>query len=116
MHDVPPPPLGAIGLLEDTGEDPYRLDHFLTHLRRSGWLDRLGGLALGSWNECGEDPAAVRAVLEDRVGDLDIPVVGELGFGHCTDQLTVPLGLEAELVSEPDSGSARLVLAEPALR
>src|SRR5690606_1795976 len=95
-------------------EKPYRLDHFLTHLRRAGWFDRLGGLALGSWEDCG-DPAAVRAVLEDRVGDLGIPVVGELGFGHCAGQVTVPLGVEAELVSDPVAGEAYLALSRPAL-
>jgi len=112
--DVPPPPEGAIGLLEDVHEDPYRLDHFLTHLRRTGWLLRLGGVALGSWTDCG-DPAEVRSVVEDRLGDLGIPVIWELGFGHCEGQLSVPLGAEAELVSDTENGTAHLRLARPAL-
>lgn len=115
VRDVPDPPMGAIGLLEDTNEEPYRIDHFLSHLRRSGWLARLGGLALGSWDECGDDPAAVRAALEDRAGDMDIPIVYELGFGHCAAQLTMPFGLEAELISDPAAGIAQLVLCQPAL-
>lgn len=112
--DVMPPPPGAIGLLEDVNEDPYRLDHFLTHLRRTGWLARLGGLVLGSWSGCG-DPAEVRSVLEDRLGDLGVPVVWELGFGHCGGQLSLPLGVEADLVSDRASGEARLVLPRAAL-
>lgn len=115
VPDVPPPPPGAIGLLEDVNEEPYRIDHFLTHLRRAGWFDKLGGLALGSWDDCGEDPAAVRAVIEDRVGDLGIPVIWELGFGHCRGQLSMPLGVEAELVSDPAAGVANVTLTRPAL-
>ncbi|GAB3432537.1 S66 peptidase family protein [Flindersiella endophytica] len=115
VPDVPPPPPGAIGLLEDVNEEPYRIDHFLTHLRRAGWFDKLGGLALGSWNDCGDDPAALRAVVEDRVGDLGIPVIWELGFGHCRGQLSMPLGVEAELVSDPATGTANVTLTRPAL-
>ena len=107
------PAEGAIVLLEDIGEDPYRIDRYLTHLRRAGWFDRIGGIALGSWVDCG-DLAVVRDVLRDRLGGLGVPVVWELGFGHCRGQLTVPLGVEVELVSDPDSGLAALTLAEPA--
>ena len=98
------PAEGAIVLLEDIGEDPYRIDRYLTHLRRAGWFDRIGGIALGSWVECG-DLAVVRDVLRDRLGGLGVPVVWELGFGHCRGQLAVPLGVEVELVSDPDSGT-----------
>lgn len=114
VPDIPPPPVGAIGLLEDVTEEPYRIDHFVTHLRRSGWFSRLSGVVLGSWHECGE-PAAVRAVLEDRLGDLGIPVIWELGFGHCPAQLTVPLGAEVSLVSNPATGEASLTLVGDAL-
>jgi muramoyltetrapeptide carboxypeptidase len=93
---VPPPPDGAIALLEDVTEAPYRIDHFLTHLLRAGWFDRVAGIALGSWKECGP-PEEVRDVVLDRLGGLGVPLVEELGFGHCRGQLTVPLGTEAEL-------------------
>ncbi|GAA5121067.1 S66 peptidase family protein [Pseudonocardia adelaidensis] len=93
---VPPPPDGAIALLEDVTEAPYRIDHFLTHLLRAGWFDRVAGIALGSWQECGP-PAEVRDVVLDRLGGLGVPLVEELGFGHCAGQLTVPLGAEVEL-------------------
>ncbi|MHA6618805.1 S66 peptidase family protein [Pseudonocardia sp. DLS-67] len=93
---VPPPPDGAIALLEDVTEAPYRIDHFLTHLLRAGWFDRVAGIALGSWKECGP-PEEVRDVVLDRLGGLGVPLVEELGFGHCRGQLTVPLGARVEL-------------------
>jgi muramoyltetrapeptide carboxypeptidase len=90
---------GGILVLEDVGERPYQLDRILTQLLRSGLLDGVAGIALGSWRDCGpyED---VRAVLLDRLGPLGVPVVEELGFGHGDSSLTVPLGVPALLDAE----------------
>ncbi|MEU4266388.1 LD-carboxypeptidase [Streptomyces sp. NPDC026092] len=101
---------GGLLLLEDVGEEPYRLDRILTQLLRSGWLDGVAGIALGSWAECGpyED---VRAVLADRLGGLGVPVVEELGFGHSETALTFPLGVPGVL----DAEAATLTLDVPAL-
>ncbi len=104
---VPLLPDGAIALLEDVTEAPYRIDHFLTHLLRAGWFDRVAGVALGSWKECGP-PEQVRDVVLDRLGGLGVPLVEELGFGHCRGQLTVPLGAEVEL----DADAATLRVAD----
>ncbi|WP_051114066.1 S66 peptidase family protein [Actinopolymorpha alba] len=114
VPDVASPPPGSIALLEDVGEQPYRIDHFVTHLRRTGWFAGVAGIALGSWVDCG-DPDVVRSVLTDRLGDLGIPIIWELGFGHCEGQLAVPLGTTVELVSDPHSGTASLTLVEPVL-
>jgi muramoyltetrapeptide carboxypeptidase len=102
---VPLPPDGAIVLLEDITEAPYRIDHFLTHLLRAGWFDRVAGIVLGSWHRCGP-PEAVRDVVVDRLAPLGVPLVEEFGFGHCRGQLTVPLGAEVEL----DAYAATLTL------
>ncbi|MET8966715.1 S66 peptidase family protein [Streptomyces hydrogenans] len=101
---------GGLLLLEDVGEEPYRLDRILTQLLRSGWLDGVAGIALGSWAECGPYEE-VRAVLADRLGGLGVPVVEELGFGHGPTALTVPLGLPAVL----DADAGTLALDVPAL-
>ncbi|WP_250400327.1 S66 peptidase family protein [Streptomyces cellostaticus] len=98
-------------LLEDVGEQPYRVDRLLTQLLRSGWLDGVAGIGLGSWRDCGPYPE-LRAVLADRLGGLGVPVVEEIGFGHCDGALTVPFGVTAEL----DADAGTLTLDEPALR
>lgn len=105
------PPPGAIALIEDVGEDPYRIDHLVTHLLHARWFDGVSGIALGSWDGCGGDPATVRAVMADRLGGLGVPVVWEHGFGHGPGQLTVPLGVRAVL----DADAGTLTLLEPAL-
>ncbi|MGW2200878.1 S66 peptidase family protein [Streptomyces sp. NPDC001774] len=101
---------GGLLLLEDVGEEPYRLDRILTQLLRSGWLDGVAGIALGSWAECGPYDE-VRAVLADRLGALGVPVVEELGFGHSETALTFPLGVPGVL----DAESGTLTLDVPAL-
>jgi muramoyltetrapeptide carboxypeptidase len=103
---TPPPPDGAIVLLEDVTEAPYRIDRLLTQLLRAGWFDRVAGIALGSWKECGP-PEEVRDVVLDRLGGLGVPLVEELGFGHCRGQFTVPLGAQVEL--DADAATLRLI-------
>ncbi|MER7840055.1 LD-carboxypeptidase [Streptomyces sp. NPDC096040] len=102
---------GGLLLLEDVGEQPYSLDRSITQLLRSGWLDGVAGILLGSWDRCGPYEG-VRATLADRLGGLGVPVVEEFGFGHCEAALTIPLGVAAEL----DADAGTLTLLEPALR
>ncbi|ARP73168.1 LD-carboxypeptidase [Streptomyces pluripotens] len=102
---------GGLLCLEDVGEETYRLDRYLTQLLRSGWLEGVHGVLLGSWQECA-DYAEVRPLLADRLGTLGVPVVEDFGFGHCEGALTIPFGVAAEL----DADGATLTLDWPALR
>ncbi|MFF6788637.1 LD-carboxypeptidase [Streptomyces filamentosus] len=101
---------GGLLLLEDVGEEPYRLDRIFTQLLRSGWLDGVAGIVLGSWEECGPYEE-VRALLADRFGGLGVPVLEGLGFGHDPAAPTVPLGVPAVL----DADAGTLVFDVPAL-
>ncbi|MFJ6551778.1 LD-carboxypeptidase [Streptomyces luteogriseus] len=101
---------GGLLLVEDIGESPYRVDRYLTQLLRTGWLDGVAGIVLGSWAGCGPY-GELRVVLADRLGGLGVPVVEEFGFGHGEGALTMPLGVGAELNAE----AGTLTLDEPAL-
>lgn len=106
-------PDGCLLLLEEVGEEPYRLDRLLTQLRRSGALGAAAGIVLGDFTDCGP-PAAVAEVLHDRLADLGVPVAAGLPAGHGRVQLTVPLGVRAELTAAgPDAST--LLLADPPL-
>ncbi|CAM5354924.1 putative carboxypeptidase [Streptomyces spiroverticillatus] len=102
---------GGLLAIEDVAEEAYRLDRILTQLLRSGWLDGVAGIALGSWAECGPYASEIRPVLLDRLGGLGVPVVEELGFGHSQSALTVPFGVPAVL----DADAGTLTLDAPAL-
>ena len=107
---------GAILILEDVGEAPYRLERMLTHWRLCGALQRLGGLGFGSFSGCeeadgrAEEPAdrrfAVAEVLRERSLDLGIPVVADLPVGHTPGNAALPLGVRARL----DGSGGRLSL------
>lgn len=98
------PTRGAIAVLEDLDEAPYRVERLLTQLRRSGWFDGVVGVAGGDWTSCG-DPAELAAVLRDRLGDLGVPVVLGLPFGHGAVQSSLWLGRPALL--DGDAGTLR---------
>ncbi len=96
---------GAIAVLEDVGEAPYRIDRMLTQLLATGWLSGAVGVACGSWTDCGSREQ-VRAVLLDRLSGLGVPIVADLPFGHGPVQATVPLGVPAVL--DPAAGTLRI--------
>ncbi|MFD9793550.1 LD-carboxypeptidase [Streptomyces sp. NPDC059070] len=101
---------GGLLMIEDVGEEDYRIDRILTQLLRAGSLDGVTGVALGSWEECGPYER-VRAVLHERLAPLGVPVVEHFGFGHCESALTVPLGVPAAL----DADAGTLTFEVPAL-
>ncbi|GAA1445293.1 LD-carboxypeptidase [Nocardiopsis tropica] len=102
---------GGILVLEDVGEDVARLDRMLTHLLRTGWMDGVAGVALGTWTDCPPDPAVIADLMRERLEPLGVPVLWGLEFGHCAAQLTVPLGVPAVL----DTGTGSLELDVPGL-
>jgi muramoyltetrapeptide carboxypeptidase len=106
-----PPLQGAILVLEDVGEAPYRLDRMLTHWRLCGALQQLAGLALGRFDDCDDtdcddtdfddtegDGFSVAQVLHERTADLGIPVIAGLPVGHGDGgNAALPLGRRARL-------------------
>jgi muramoyltetrapeptide carboxypeptidase len=99
---------GGIVVLEDITEPAYRLDNLLTQLLRSGWFDGVRGVVLGTWVDCGDDALDT---VSSRLRTLGVPLLAGLPFGHGVPQLTVPLGIEAEL----DADAGTLTMAVPAL-
>lgn len=77
---------GAVLFLEDERTIGLgQVDRHLTQLIRSGSLDRLAGIALGLFS--GFDDYTDRGwhltnVLEDRLGNLGVPVLGGFQLGH----------------------------------
>ncbi|SCE99573.1 muramoyltetrapeptide carboxypeptidase [Micromonospora coriariae] len=89
---------GAVLLIEDVQEPPYKVDRMLTHLRRAGALDGLAGVAVGQFTDCADGwDTTIVDVLGERLGGLGVPVLGGLPIGHGPNQLTVPVGTRATL-------------------
>lgn len=114
-----PPELfdGAVLFWEETGGLASYVWSYLHVMRHSGILDRIAGMVVGRPHEItgletpGASPALAEIVL-DVLGDRDIPVLGNVDFGHAGPNLPMPVGLRVAL----DAGQRTLSLLEPAVR
>ena len=59
-------------------------------------FDGLGGLLLGSFDNCGKDDEIFRVVESVFQGE-DIPMLAGFEIGHGKDNMTVPIGIDATL-------------------
>ena len=68
------PPLdGAIVLVEDVNEPPYKIDRALTALRHSGALDEIAGIVAGTF--VGVSDETIGNLLDEDFGHLGIPIL-----------------------------------------
>ena len=90
---------GHILFVEDRGEAPYRIDRMLSQLHLGGYLDGVAGVILGCFLDCGplED---VYAIVKEAFHHTGVPILAGFDLGHGTDNLTLPIGLEADLHTE----------------
>lgn len=92
---------GAILLLEEVGEEPYRLDRLLLQLRLSGLTEGLRGLILGGFNDCEPRQAgpscSSKDVLAAFAEGLRVPCLAGCRFGHIAMKMTIPIGIHALL-------------------
>lgn len=97
---------GKILFLEDVGEAPYRLERMLTQMRLAGMIDKLKGVVIGKCDDCtagSSQSSWDRSELEVYnyiFAGMNYPVFYGLLFGHTSTQLTIPIGIEAEMNSE----------------
>ncbi len=100
---------GSILAFEDVTEAPYRLDRMLTHWRSLGKFKKVAGIALGRFSQCEASSPSFSAleVLQERLGDLGLPIVAGLPFGHDGPNAALPYGIEAQIESLP-GGTGRL--------
>ena len=101
---------GAVLLLEDVGERPYRLDRMWTHLALAGIFDGLAGIVLGDFTACDERDADYGSadVLVSLAQQTGLPCAAGFAIGHGTINLPVPLGARVRL----DAAAGRLEFLE----
>jgi muramoyltetrapeptide carboxypeptidase len=100
---------GAILLLEDVAEPPYRLDRYLTQLALAGRLRAAAGFLVGELVDCGPGGEALD-VIASHLAPLGRPCLAGLPLGHGSRKATVPLGALVEL----DADAGTVTLCEPA--
>jgi len=108
---------GKLLFLEDVAAKPYQVDRMLRQMLLAGKFDGVTGLIFGEMLECGF-PGTRPDLLDQvilRVFDwFDGPIAIGLRSGHVSrGNVTLPLGIEAELILE-DNPVLRYL--EPAVR
>jgi len=92
---------GAILFWEDVGEETYRLDRMLTQLERSGTLDGLQAMVIGSVapgrREGVESDDDIRAWLRHRFAFAPFPAAMGFPAGHLDSTRTLPLGVRVRV-------------------
>ena len=111
---------GAILFFEVAGYGPTFIERNIIHLQLAGKLDGVAGIVVGElpYSEWGDGigpdwprERTVDDVLDQRLGDLGVPVLYGLPVGHGETIATLPLGVTATL----DADALTLTIDEPAL-
>jgi muramoyltetrapeptide carboxypeptidase len=97
-----------IVFLEDTEEEPYRLDGYLSHLFLATDISKAAGFALGKFVNCNptrrtQPSLALDEVIREYFGSLNVPVVTNVACGHGTQNLTIPIGVKGYIDAERKS-------------
>jgi muramoyltetrapeptide carboxypeptidase len=86
----------SVLVIEDIGEEPYRIDRYLSQLKNSGVLYKINACILGQFTDCApkepEKSLTLEQIFNDYLGNLKIPVISNLSYGHIPQKLTLPLG------------------------
>lgn len=106
---------GSILFIEDIAEKPFRIDRMLMQLQLAGKLDSVRGFVFGEMLDCappkGETytlPQVIMRVLEP----YNVPIVYGLKSGHVSSgNITLPIGVQAELEAQGASVSLRILEA-----
>jgi muramoyltetrapeptide carboxypeptidase len=104
---------GAVLLLEDVGERPYRLDRMWTHLELAGVFRQVSGIALGSFTGCEERDESFSSedLLRELAVATGLPCAAGFPIGHGNVNEPVPLGVRVRL----DATTRQLTFLEPAV-
>jgi muramoyltetrapeptide carboxypeptidase len=107
---------GAILFWEEIGRSVNWVANDLELLRLSGVLDRISGMVVGICanvvaTDAGPKPPTLRDVVGEALRGRDIPVLGNVDFGHISPNLPLPVGIRAGL----DADARTLSLLEPAV-
>lgn len=98
---------GAILVLEDVAEAPYRVDRMLAHLQHADILNAVGGVVLGDFGTEADEPdppsLSLETVFADYLDDRPYPVATHLSYGHLLPRCSLPVGSPVRLTVSSDT-------------
>ena len=89
--------------LEETGEEPYRIDRMLWQLKQANVFKQINGVVLGAFTKCNPDEPeksfSLDEVLNQYFKNKTLPVYKGATFGHIIPKFTLPIGVCVEIDS-----------------
>ena len=105
----------TILFIEDIAEKPFRIDRMLMQLRLAGKLDKVRGFIFGEMLDCAPpkgETYTLQQVIMRVLAPYNVPIVYGLKSGHVTSgNITLPIGVQAELEAEGANVSLRILEA-----
>jgi len=94
----------TILFIEDVAEKPFRIDRMLMQLHLAGCLNRVRGFVFGEMLDClppENETYTLEQVITRVLSPYKVPIVFGLKSGHVSSgNITLPIGVQAELVAE----------------
>jgi len=98
--------------IEETNESPYKIDRMLNQLKLHNVFYKCKGIIFGNFNNCTktEESYQTEDVIDSFIREIDKPILKNLSCGHCTKNLSLPMGIKVRI----DSNENTLTLIENA--
>jgi muramoyltetrapeptide carboxypeptidase len=108
---------GSILFIEDSDEEPYRIDRMLTQLRNASVLSRTKAILAGQFTDClpkdlTKPSLTLEQILDEVARASSKPFLSNLAFGHIARKITLPVGLNVRV----DADARTIEYLEPAVR
>lgn len=103
------PAAGSLLFLEETHEEPYRVDRMLTTLALAGYLHSARGIIWGACSHCVATDASLTLdqIYAGTIGRAGRPAITGAKIGHISNQWVLPIGAMAEL--DADAGTLTIL-------
>jgi muramoyltetrapeptide carboxypeptidase len=109
---------GCILFIEDIAEKPFRIDRMLVQLRLAGKLEKVRGFVFGEMLDCAPprgETYTLPEVIMRVLAPYNVPIIYGLKSGHVTSgNITLPIGVQAELEAEGVTANLKIVEAATA--
>lgn len=92
---------GTILFFDEVGEEPYKIDRMLTHLRLAGVFQQVKAVIFGDFCQCissDKQDGTIQEVLDDLHRKIpDVIMYQGLPYGHANSRILLPIGTKATL-------------------